>query len=146
MSSDPTFIYRSLTPLHPEFRARITTLHKVIALLHETGSLQFRAELFETYRSPERQEKLFADKVTRARGGQSPHNYGLAADFVPFLTQAQGQALNVRAGWYWPPLTDPFWKVFKKAATACGLVTIAWDGPHVEYPFWKAHRGWKMKD
>lgn len=38
--------------------------------------------VFEYYRDPIRQDRLFNQGVSKARGGQSPHNYGLACDLV----------------------------------------------------------------
>ena len=68
----------SLDFLHPTVREAAT---KTIADL-ETMGITFR--VFETYRSPERQNMLKAKrpKVTNARAWQSMHQYGLAVDFV----------------------------------------------------------------
>lgn len=37
---------------------------------------------FEMYRSNERQNRLLKQGVTKAKGGSSPHNYGMAVDVV----------------------------------------------------------------
>lgn len=64
--------------LHPEFSKKIETLLK---RAQKQGLPVF---LFEGFRSIKRQKKLFNSdkKVTNARGGNSLHNYGLAADIV----------------------------------------------------------------
>ncbi len=50
--------------------------------------------------------------VTKAMGGQSPHNYGCATDWC--LWNADGEPL-------WPPDDDPIWKSFAAAVNAVGL-------------------------
>lgn len=134
-------IIRTSDSLHPEFRRRVDRLYNLLIWLHEADISQFRFEIFETFRSFDRQERLKAKRVSKAAGGESAHQFGLAADFVPFLTQAQGHALGVPAGWYWPEPSDKCWKVLNKAAVICGLhVPITWDKAHVEFPDWKKHR------
>ena len=48
--------------------------------LREAGDLPVR--IFETYRDPARQDALFAQGTSRARGGASPHNHRLAFDVI----------------------------------------------------------------
>lgn len=131
---DRTFVY-----CDAEFARRCQALHQNLIRLYEAGEAQFRLEIFETYRSGERQDRLFAEGVSEARAGQSPHNFGLAADFVPYLSQAEAVALGVRPGWHWPKASDKLWIVLAKQAAKAGLVApIRWDKPHVEFPNWKA--------
>ncbi len=50
--------------------------------------------------------------VTRAKGGESPHNYGCATDWC--LWNADGEP-------FWPPNDHPLWKSFIAAASLVGL-------------------------
>ena len=126
--------------LNAKFRPVARELYKFLIDSHKAGRLQFRFELFESFRSAERQDYLFAKGVSEARAGQSPHNYGLAIDLVPNLTQHEATGLGKPAGWYWPPITDPAWQILQNAATTRGLEVISWDKPHVQLRGWKAHR------
>ena len=131
-------IVRDFTYCDPEFARRAKALHQQLAVCYEVHATEFKFEIFETYRSAERQNSLFAKGVSKARAGQSPHNFGLAADYVPYLTQAQAIALGVRPGWHWPEASDKCWIVLAKQAAKCGLVApIRWDKAHVEFPGWK---------
>ena len=76
---------RRLTKVHPELATRITTL---LDILTQHG---LTVEVVQGLRTFAEQDALFAQGrsrpgpvVTRARGGQSNHNYGLAVDMVPF--------------------------------------------------------------
>ena len=77
--------------------------------------------LYDVYRSPQQQEKRFRAGDTRARAWQSPHQYGLAFDFVVSAGEQSPLQRQLQAAW-----------------NAAGLRTISWDPAHVEYPNWKA--------
>lgn len=69
--------------LHPFFREKIKTL---LALAEKAG---LEADVFQGFRSVEEQNELFAQGrtkpgkiVTKARGGYSWHNFGIAVDIV----------------------------------------------------------------
>jgi len=100
--------------LEPRF-AR--TLLDVAAKIERRG---YPVVLIEGYRSPERQDVL-ADgeqRVTQARGFQSRHQYGLAADLAPLR---DGQiVLSERDPWAWQA-----YQALGEAAEAAGLV---WGG------------------
>lgn len=76
--------------------------------------------------------------VSNAKPGESPHNYGLAIDVVPYeyvkLTN-------------WNP-NGPKWEELKAVANSMGLkmgVVLAdgsADKPHVELPEWRKHKDW----
>lgn len=119
--------------------------------------------LFETRRPFSRQRGLFLQgrvlkngrfvkvgkTVTNADAGQSPHQWGLAADFV----------LDVKSAWWggqkptgaWDtgsndrPLPKLAWEKLGRVAKETGLI---WGGswatfkdlPHVEMPEWRAYR------
>src|ERR687883_479303 len=76
---------RRLQQVHPALAAAITTL---IDTLYKNG---IQIEVVQGLRTFAEQDALYAQGrtrpgpiVTRARGGQSNHNYGLAVDVVPF--------------------------------------------------------------
>lgn len=101
------------------------------------------------------QDKLYAqgrttkgDIVTKAKGGQSPHNFGLACDLCPLD----------KNGNLWWDAPDDVWHVIHNLAEGEGMLdsgrkTAAldsgydWnfkDSPHVEDPHWKeAQALWK---
>lgn len=91
----------------------------------------------EGFRSDAQQDKDYAKgrrgipgegKVTNARGGESWHNYGLAADMIIHDS-------NGRADWYDGGDYTKIWKRYAELATQNGLYAGAnfGDRPHVEY-------------
>ena len=54
----------------------------VAEMIHGIVSADLPFVVFETFRSEARQKHLKARGVTRAGPGQSPHEYGLAVDFI----------------------------------------------------------------
>lgn len=111
--------------LNPEFAAKLTLFEKKLA------ANGIKVMLTCGYRSIEEQERLYAQgrtkpgkKVTNARGGDSWHNWGLAADYA-FI-------INGKVTWDGP------WTTFGKIARECGL---EWGGdfksivdrPHVQW-------------
>lgn len=91
-----------------------------------------------TLRSFEEQDALYeigrtkpGRKVTYARGGQSPHNYGLALDFVPLI----GGKPDWRAG-------SPEYVRCVEIAESLGLESASkWprfkEWPHLQMPSWR---------
>jgi len=77
--------------------------------------------------------------VTNAKGGQSAHNFGLAADLAP--EKAKGIV-----DWNAPA---PFWEMMGNIAifhglTWGGLFKSIKDLPHIEHPRWKDQQAlWK---
>ena len=76
---------KRLAKIHPVLAERITAL---LDILTQHG---LQVEVVQGLRTFAEQDALFAQGrsrpgpvVTRARGGQSNHNYGLAVDMVPF--------------------------------------------------------------
>lgn len=133
-----TTVIRSTAELHPAFQSAAEGLYKHLIRLHETGSLKFRFEIFETFRLPSRQKDLLAKGVSKAGPFDSAHQFGCAIDFVPFLSQAEAAALGVRPGWYWPEITDEAWQILKQTAALYGLERpFSWDGPHIQLPGWR---------
>jgi hypothetical protein len=73
-------------------------------------------------RTFEEQNRLWAQgrqtpgkRVTNAKGGQSPHNYGCATDWTVW---EDGQPL-------WPAASDKLWTVYEDA---CDKVGLRWGG------------------
>ncbi|GAA5786015.1 hypothetical protein GCM10007860_20480 [Chitiniphilus shinanonensis] len=105
---------RDWSKLDPRFTQAVLA---VIARMEERG---FPIVLLEGYRSPDRQDAL-ADggvMVTKARGGQSKHQYGLAADLAPMR---DGRiVLSERDPWAWEA-----YQALGEEAEAAGLT---WGG------------------
>lgn len=120
---------RRLSQVHPALAARIT------ALLETLAQHGLQVEVVQGLRTFAEQDALFAQGrskpgpvVTRARGGQSNHNYGLAVDLVPFN--------NGQPNWNAPL---GVWTTIGREAEKLGL---EWGGdwrkfvdkPHVQLP------------
>lgn len=72
---------------------------KIQILLRSCQKRGLSVMVFEGYRHPKRQDELFAKGgVTRARGGRSWHNYGLAVDVV-FKDASGNPSWNARHDW-----------------------------------------------
>ena len=127
--------------LYPEMQRPIRALAENLVLAHQANITEFRFEIFETYRSFWRQAELFSEGTTKARPGQSAHQFGFAVDFVPFLSQAEAASLGVRPGWYWPKAEHGDWEVLGELAAQGGLrQPITWDKTHIEFPGWQTIR------
>lgn len=74
-------------------------------------------------------------KVTNAKGGQSPHNFGMAVDLCPVGKNGQ----------LWWNAPDRLWRFMADQAKLSGLVPGYYfksihDAPHFEDPGWRAVR------
>jgi len=120
---------KRLDKVHPELASRIA------ALLDALTQHGLQVEVVQGLRTFAEQDGLFAQGrtkpgpvVTRARGGQSNHNYGLAVDLVPFT--------NGQPNWNAPL---GVWTTIGSEAEKLGL---EWGGdwkkfvdkPHVQLP------------
>jgi hypothetical protein len=82
------------------------------------------------------------ERVTRADGGQSPHNFDLARDIVPMLHR----------GVIWWEAQPSLFKVMADIAQSKGLVSgfyfkSIFDAPHVEHAGWKTvQTAWRQKE
>jgi D-alanyl-D-alanine carboxypeptidase/Putative peptidoglycan binding domain len=118
-----------LNKVHPELARRVRMLIDTFA---QTG---VQIEVVQGLRTFAEQDALFAQGrsrpgqvVTRARGGQSNHNYGLAIDVVPYA--------NGKPNWNAP---NSIWSAIGAEAEKLGL---EWGGdwkrfidrPHVQLP------------
>jgi len=124
---------KRLKLLMPEFADKIRL---IVDRLAQRG---FVVEITQGLRSFVEQDALYAQgrtrkgpKVTSAKGGQSLHNYGLAADF----------ALMIGGKYVWPD-PHPVWNAIGEEARRVGLEAGAFwkrpDKPHVEWP----NVGWR---
>jgi len=121
--------------LHPAFRERLNDV------LRDLDDEQVPLEIYEAYRSPERQAELYARgrapgvgtrKVTRAPAWRSFHDFGLAVDLV----------LWIDGRWTWGPTGEPgapgrdqidgWWNRYHDLARARGLVPLSFEKPHVQ--------------
>lgn len=105
---------RDWARLRPHF-ARV--LLRIAAKMEQRG---YPVVLIEGYRSPERQDALAdgGNRVTRARGFQSRHQYGLAADLAPLR---DGRiVMSERDPWAWQA-----YQALGEEVEAAGLV---WGG------------------
>ena len=116
--------HSSLLLLDPRFRSMFVQLADML----KNGTY---LRPFETYRGDDAQLSAFNLGTSKARPGESPHQYGLACDFVVFKDDK----------WLWPDANHAVWNTLRLAATSVGLQnTINWDRPHVQVPDWKALR------
>lgn len=110
-----TSIVSSLDYLEPTFRGRIETL------LEEAAAASTPLLVFETYRSRERQQKLYEQGATQLRV-VGVHHYGLAVDLVK----------NVGGSPSW----KGDFKFLRDLATKHGLVSgYDWGNPGVAHTF-----------
>lgn len=112
--------YDKIELLHPKCR---DSFHRLNLWLRQTNK---PFHIFETWRSPIRQQYLFdlPEPVTRAKAWESDHQYGFAADFV---------AKDAHGHWSWDERFD--WSILKRVAPQFGLeAPITWDPGHVRWP------------
>lgn len=118
--------------LHPVARGSFQALADDLAKSYGLRITRTLFRPFELYRSPVDQQKLLAKQTTRAKPWFSPHQYGLAVDFVPF----------VNGRWTWDGNHD--WEFLARTAKARGLECqtpgLEWDRPHVQSPIWHVVR------
>lgn len=93
--------------------------------LAECKAAGLNIEVFEAYRSPQRQDWLYTQgrtrsgkKVTYAKGWESWHNVSLAADLVFYKDKR----------WSW----DGDYKAVHKIFEAKGFETLDFEAPHVQ--------------
>jgi peptidoglycan L-alanyl-D-glutamate endopeptidase CwlK len=114
-----------LEHLHPVLREKVEVLLEKLA----DENLPFR--IFEGFRAPQRQRKLYAQGrmapgriVTKAKPWRSNHQYGLAADFVIFK----------KGKWSWDDkgAKRKWWSRLHELAREVGLRPLSWEKPHLE--------------
>jgi len=111
---------KRLDKVHPKLAQAVT------AVIHSLAAEGLKVEVTQGLRTFAEQDALFAQgrtkpgkKVTRARGGQSNHNYGLAVDLCPFIG------------------TEPQWedeKGFDRIGAAAKKQGLNWGGDWPNFP------------
>lgn len=122
----PPPVCRDLSLIHPVARGQVDRLQARLLELHARHECVL-FDVFETYRSPERQTFVQRTGNSRARMYESAHQLGLAVDFVPKIGGSWSWAVHARE-----------WDVLRREATLVGLVcNLDWDRAHVEHPAWR---------
>ncbi|MCA0176406.1 MAG: M15 family metallopeptidase [Proteobacteria bacterium] len=118
---------RDLALLHPRLRG------PVVQLLQTLNAAELPFQVFEGYRTPERQRMLYAKgrtaagaKVTNAEPWESLHQYGVAVDLV--LRDGMQWSWNAKGG------ARAQWDRMRTEAGQLGLHVLEWELPHVELP------------
>lgn len=103
--------------------------------------------VFETLRTNERQESLKSKGASKAGAGQSPHNYGLACDFVLDTNKVKVQKREWNGKMYpdaWDYETPEAKAVYDRLGELAESIGLEWGGrwkfidvPHVQLPDWK---------
>lgn len=124
-------IIRQIHALHPLVQRQFEELAFALKADFKAKRTLTDFRVFETYRTPMRQlEILTLTKNTKAGPYRSAHQYGLAADFVPFTSF-----------WSWDAEHD--YAHLAKRALDFGLKVpyAGWDKVHVEHPDFEVIRG-----
>lgn len=133
-------IHSDLALLNPKFSLVATRLHEYLIDAHETRRTKTRFEVFETYRDPIRQAQLRKNGASKAGPFQSAHQFGLAVDFVPYLTSEEAIALGtligerINPGWSWHSSHDYKFLLDSARKFNLAMPVFAWDKCHVEHP------------
>ena len=102
---------------------------KALLKLLDDEDIPFK--MFEGYRTPQRQQFLYAKgrtrpgpKVTNAKPWESFHQYGVAADFV----------LYINGSWSWSTsgVHGRWWDRLQTLGTQVGLKHLSWEKPHLQ--------------
>jgi len=114
--------------VHPRCRSAMMALADDLAKSYGLGMTPTRFRPFEGFRDPKRQSVALRGGTSRASAWSSPHQYGLAVDFVA----------RVGDGWSWADTHD--WEFLARCALARGLECqtkgLEWDKSHVQHPVW----------
>ncbi|MDO9414573.1 glycosyl hydrolase 108 family protein [Pararhizobium sp.] len=123
--ASPTSRQTDTESLHPAIREAVAGILADLA----AGGHPF--EIFEAFRSPERQAYLYAQGrsakgkiVTKAPPWSSYHQYGLAVDFV----------LKINGKWDWTTSGKyaAHWKALHRIGRQHGLEPLSWEMPHLQ--------------
>lgn len=126
---DPDKRFASPDLLHPRIRGKVT------ALIADLANEIIPMKVFETFRTPERQQKLFnkgrvpvhdpSKIVTHAKPWESYHQYGLAVDMViDHPDHGMWETGNATV--------DAWWSRYHALAERHGLEPLSFELPHVQ--------------
>ena len=122
MSTDSLLSNRNPSLLHPLLRKALWVMQPI---LQAEG---YPFGIFEGFRSPERQAKLYARGrtspgriITRAKAWESYHQYGLAADMVAL---PEGK-------WSWS-VPQAWWDRLHALGREHGLEALSFEQPHLQ--------------
>lgn len=133
--------------LHPKIRSEVISLLEQAELAIDSN---LRIRVIQGMRSIIYQDALYAQGrtrpgaiVTKAKGGSSLHNYGLAVDLCWLLKQGDGTfKYQEKESWVFGPNYDKVVKIFKDAGyTWGGDWKSIKDNPHFEKDFGLGWRG-----
>ena len=137
---------KDLEGLKPPFRSAIQWL---IFLIEKE---ELPLIVFETFRGAERQNALKESGSSKAGAAQSPHNYGLACDFVLDVNKCPVRKREWPAGsghYYkdaWDYKTAEAKAAYNEFGRLAESIGLEWGGrwkfldvPHVQMPNWRRH-------
>jgi peptidoglycan L-alanyl-D-glutamate endopeptidase CwlK len=129
---DPLLITRTPSILFPIFS------HMLLEALKQTHAAGLPTAIFETYRSPTRQQYLYDQGrtrpgriITNAKPGKSWHQYGLAVDLAFDGSRQDG------IQWSWEGNWDAVGKIF----TDVGLEWLGYSPTFPEKPHFQLTKG-----
>ena len=127
---------RAVATLDPTFQKQVR------GWLNEMVASKITPLIYCGRRTMEEQAELYAKGrtkggkiVTKAKPGQSYHNYGLAFDWVPLKATAKNRDL-LTADWG----NNMAYKLGEKVGLSFGLASISWESGHLQtskYASWR---------
>lgn len=130
-STDYMFPNRDISLIHPFWACALWRLIQDIEEAWDLGKLKRHWRVFEGYRHPDRQDHLLRSGTTKASAYQSPHQFGLGADFAVWSDKTRN--------WSWPETsislpdgtTEKPYEELHVLARKHGIVfPISWDPGH----------------
>lgn len=118
---------RDFSLCHPKWSCQLWQFVQALEQAYTAGELKLHWKLFELYRHPDRQDWLLRQGTTRAAAWYSPHQYGLAADFVVYDAGT----------WKWPDDKEPYAELHALGHKHGILFPLpVWDPGHAEAAYW----------
>lgn len=116
-----------------------------LAVINELHRYQVPLRCFNIWRGKEAQNKAFAEGNSRARWGQSPHNFGLAVDLI-HATEGWGKGKpNSMPKLAWEAIHVIAMEVARRKGLSFrwgGHFQGLWDPAHYELKAWRDLVGW----
>lgn len=131
MKTDFMVPNRDISLAHPVWACDLWRFVQALEAEHAAGTLKRHWRAFEIYRHPDRQDMLLRQRTTQAGAWHSPHQYGLAADFVEWSPDQK---------WVWPTETEAYAELHALGRTYGILFPISWDRGHAQSPHWSTLR------